>query len=57
MNEYLKEREIQRKREYYRNWRARNPEKVKAAQERYWRRRLAEVKDKNPAIPEDTEIR
>lgn len=57
MNEYLKEREIQRKREYYRNWRARNPEKVKAAQERYWRRRLAEVKDKNPAIPEDAEIR
>ena len=28
------------KREYFRNWRKNNPEKVKAAQERYWRRKL-----------------
>ncbi len=31
----------QEKREYFRNWRRNNPDKVKAAQERYWQRKLA----------------
>ena len=28
------------KREYYREWRKKNPDKVRAAQERYWQRQL-----------------
>lgn len=29
----------ERKREYFRNWRKNNPDKVRAAQERYWLRK------------------
>lgn len=28
------------RREYYREWRRRNPERVRAAQERYWEKRI-----------------
>ncbi len=42
MSEYLKERDKQRKREYHREWRAKHPESVKAAQIRYWMKKLAE---------------
>lgn len=31
------------RRAYAREWRKRNPEKVKAAQERYWLKRAAEI--------------
>ena len=30
-------------REYIREWRKRNPEKVQAAQERYWAKKAAEI--------------
>ena len=45
------------KRDYHRQWRKKNPEKVRAAQERFWRRKLEEKKSVFPAIPEDAEIR
>ena len=44
------------RREYYRNWRAKNPERVKAIQDRFWRRQAAKRKA-SPGIPEDAEIR
>lgn len=31
------------RREYIREWRKRNPEKVQAAQERYWAKKAAEI--------------
>ena len=40
----------EKKREYFRNWRKNNPDKVKAAQERYWRRKL----EADPAKPYQT---
>ena len=44
------------RREYQRRWRKNNPEKVKAAQERYWRR-VYETQRIAPGIPGDAEIR
>lgn len=51
MNDYLKERERKRKREYQRKWRAEHPESVKAAQVRYWTKKAAEMR----AVGEFTE--
>ena len=31
------------RREYMREWRKKNPEKLRAAQERYWTRKAAEI--------------
>lgn len=31
--------------EYYRQWRARNPDKVAAINRRYWERKLEQMKD------------
>ena len=45
MNDYIKERDIQRKREYHREWRKKHPESVKAAQMRYWTKKAAEMKE------------
>ena len=45
MNDYLKDRERQRKREYHREWRKNHPESVKAAQMRYWAKKAAEMQD------------
>ena len=45
MNDYLKERERQRKREYHREWRKNHPDSVKAAQMRYWAKKAAEMRD------------
>ena len=45
MNDYLKERERQRKREYHREWRKNHPESVKAAQMRYWAKKAAELRE------------
>ena len=42
MNDYLKEREIQRKREYHRRWRAEHRDSVQAAQMRYWMKKAEE---------------
>ena len=35
-------REVQRK--YYREWRAKNPEKYRAIQDRFWRKKLDQAK-------------
>lgn len=35
--------------DYYRQWARDNPDKVKAAQDRYWARKAAETKSKEPA--------
>lgn len=35
---------IKARREYYRQWRKKNPEKVKASQLRYWERKAQEGK-------------
>ena len=32
------------KREYYREWRAKNPDKVKAIQARFWAKKAAEMR-------------
>ncbi len=45
MSEYLREREIQRKREYHRNWRKNHPEAVRAAQMRYWAKKAEEMRN------------
>lgn len=37
------ERAKQARREYMRQWRAKNPDKVKAIRERYWLRKAAEI--------------
>ena len=39
----LEERAKQAQREYARKWRANNPEKVKAAQARYWQRKAEQM--------------
>lgn len=44
------------RREYQRKWRKKNPDKVKAAQEKYWKR-VYEQQRVSPGIPEDVEIR
>ncbi len=44
MNDTMKEKEIQRKREYHRKWRAEHPESVKAAQMRYWEKKAEEMR-------------
>lgn len=38
------EHDIQRKREYHRKWRAEHQESVKAAQMRYWTKKIAETR-------------
>ena len=42
MEDYLKQRERERKREYHRKWRAAHPESVRAAQIRYWNKKAQE---------------
>ena len=44
MTEYTREKQLKKKREYYREWRARNPEKVKASQAKYWARKAEEMR-------------
>ena len=36
--------DYEEEREYYREWRARNPEKVKASQAKYWARKAEEMR-------------
>lgn len=45
MSEYIKEREVQRKREYHRRWRAEHRDSVKAAQLRYWTRKVQRMQE------------
>lgn len=39
----MEELKREARREYIREWRKRNPEKVQAAQERYWAKKAAEI--------------
>ncbi len=41
------------RREYMREWRKKNPEKVQAAQERYWAKKAAEIAAKREKPPEN----
>ena len=43
MTEYARERHLQKKREYYRKWRADHQESVKRSQAKYWARKLEEA--------------
>lgn len=41
------------RREYMREWRKKNPEKLRAAQERYWAKKAAEIAAKREKPPEN----
>ena len=43
------------KRKYYREWRRKNPERVAKAQERFWKRKVAEICSQEPAAT-DSEL-
>ncbi len=44
----------QARRECIREWRKRNPEKVQAAQERYWTKKAAEIAAKREKPPKNS---
>lgn len=56
MSEYAREKQLQKKREYYREWRAKHPDSVKASQLRYWTKKAEEMKQA-AALQTNTEIR
>lgn len=41
--------------EYYKQWRKRNPDKVRATQERYWAKKVAEWKAEEDAMAKANE--
>ena len=45
MTDYAREKRLEKKREYYRKWRAEHPESVKAAQMRYWAKKAEEMQN------------
>ena len=49
----MQELKREARREYAREWRKRNPERVKATQERYWMRKAAEIVAKREKPPEN----
>ncbi len=49
----MEELKREARREYIREWRKRNPEKVQAAQERYWAKKAAEIAAKREKPPEN----
>lgn len=49
----MQELKKQARREYIREWRRRNPEKVQAAQERYWAKKALEIAAKREKPPEN----
>lgn len=49
----MEELKREARREYIRKWRKRNPEKVRAAQERYWAKKAAEIAAKREKPPEN----
>lgn len=49
----MEELKREARREYIREWRRRNPEKVQAAQERYWAKKAAEIAAKREKQPEN----
>lgn len=42
----IREQIRERQRAYKREWRKKNPDKIKAANERYWLKKAAEVKER-----------
>ena len=51
MTDYAREKRLEKKREYYKKWRAEHPESVKAAQMRYWAKKAEEMR--NAAVNAD----
>lgn len=49
----MQELKREARREYAREWRKRNPERVKATQERYWMRKAAEIAAKREKPPQN----
>ena len=52
MTDYAREKRLEKKREYYKKWRAEHPESVKAAQMRYWAKKAEEMR--NASADENT---
>ncbi len=44
MSDYINERELERKREYHRKWRAEHRDSVAASQLRYWSKKAEEMR-------------
>ena len=58
MNEDKSDALREARKQYYKNWRAKNPDKVAAIQARFWQRKLEEqTKQVENAIPKEAEIR
>lgn len=55
MTDYAREARLKKKREYYRDWRARNPDSVKKSQAKYWAKKVEELRA--AALPNDIETR
>lgn len=49
----MEELKREARREYQREWRKKNPDKLKAAQERYWLKKAAEIAAKREKPPEN----
>lgn len=47
----------QARREYYREWRRKNPDKVKATQQRYWLRKAEQIQRAEQRTAADPESR
>ena len=45
MTDYAREKRLEKKREYYKKWRAEHTESVKAAQMRYWAKKAEEMRN------------
>jgi len=54
MTEYARERHLQKKREYYRKWRAEHQESVKRSQAKYWNRKAEETRQDHIVQDHDT---
>lgn len=54
----MQELKREARREYQRQWRKKNPDKLKAAQDRYWMRKAAEIaaKREKPPISGDSNV-
>lgn len=48
--EKMSDEAVQARREYARKWRKANPDKVKAAQKRYWEKKAKELQQKKESV-------
>ena len=53
----MQELKREARREYLREWRRKNPDKLKAAQERYWLKKAAEIAAKREKTPKNECLR